>query len=127
MKGTESRTKLSLPSQPPEPTSAQPLDAQSIAHNDNVECDVPIKEHQQPVGNGTSHELEKRELIDSDLSDDLDIQKPADSDIGDDFEKQKSRFSGGKGEVVGDQNEVPAEDPNLVCLPLCAERGKDVG
>ena len=91
-----------------------------------MEDDVPIKEHQNPVGNETSHELEKRELIDSDLSDDLDIQKPADSDIGDDLEKQKSQSSGGKGEAVGDQNEVPAEDPNLVCLPLSAGRGDDV-
>ena len=89
-----------------------------------MEDDVPIKGHQKPVGNETSHELEKREPIGSDLTNDSDIQKPAGSEIGGDLKKQESQFSGGKGEAVGDQNEMPADDPNFVCLPLCAARGK---
>lgn len=59
MKGTGSRTKPSLPSRLPQPTSAQSLDAQWIAHHDNAEDDVPINDQQKPVGNETSYELEK--------------------------------------------------------------------
>ena len=126
MKGTGSRTKPSLPPPLPQPTSAQSLDVRPIAHHDNAEDDVPIKDQQKPVGNGTSYELEKREPVDSDLSDDPDIQSPADNGIGDNLEKQKPQSNGGKGEALGQQNEAGAEEPNLVCLPLCAESGKDV-
>ena len=125
MKGTGSRTKPSLPSQLPQPTSAQSLNAQPIAHKDNAEDDVPTKDQQEAVGNETSYELEKREPVDSDLSDDPDIQNPAEHGIGDDLEKQKPQFNGGKGEALGEQNEVGAEDPNLVCLPFCTGRRKD--
>ena len=126
MNRTESRTKQSLLSQLQQPISTPSLDARPIPHHDTVEDDVPIKEHQKPVGNETSYELEKREPIDSDLTDDSDIQKPAGSDISGDLEKQESQFSSAKGAAVGDQNEVPADDPNLVCLPLCAGRGKHI-
>ena len=126
MKGTESRTKPSLPSPLPHPTSAQALDAQPIAHDNNAEDDVLFKDRQKPPSNETSYELEKRESVDSDLSDDPDIQIPAYKGTGDDLEKQKPQSSEGKGEALGDQNEVPAEDPHLVCLPLCAGHGKDV-
>ena len=126
MKGSESWTKPSLPSQIPQPTSARSLDAQPIAHHDNAEDDVPIKDQQKPVGNESSYELEKREPVGSDPSDDLELQKPTDRGIGDDLEKQVSPFSGRKGEALRDQNEVPAEDPNLVCLPLRAGHRKDV-
>ena len=124
MKETANRAEQLLPSQSQLKFSRQSLDVQPIFHNDSDENDVPIKEHPKPLANETSYELEKREPIDCDLSDDLDIQKSTGSDIGDDLEKQKPQFTGGKGEEVGDQDEVPAEDPNLVCLPLCARRGK---
>ena len=119
MKETANRTEQSLPAQLQLPSSAQSLDAQPIAHHG-----VLSKERQEPVGKETSYELEKREAVDSDLSDGLDIQKPTGSDVGDDLEKQKPQFTGGEGEVVGDQDEVPAVDPNLVCLPLRAGCGK---
>ena len=44
--------------------------------------------------------------------------------MNDNLEKQKSQFTGSEGEEVVYQEEVPAEDPNLVCLPLCACCGK---
>ena len=116
MKETANRAEQVLPAQLQLPSPAQSLDAQPIAHHE-----VLSKERQEPVGNGTSYELEKREAIDSD---DLDIQKPTASDVGDDLEKQKPQFTGGEGEVVGDQDVVPAEDPNLVCLPLYTGVGK---
>ena len=124
MKETVNRTEQSLPSQLQPPPSVQCLGAQPIAHHDNAEHDVLSKERQEPVVNETSYELEKREAVDSDLSDDLDIQRPTGSDVGHDPEKQKPKFNRGEGEAVGDQDEVPAEDPNLVCLPLYAGCGK---
>ena len=126
MEGTESRTKQSLPSQLQQVKLTQSLDAQPIAQHDNVAYDAPAKEQPKAVGNDISYELEKREPIDSDLSDDLDIQEPAGIDIGNDVEKQKPQSYEGKGEAVGEQNEEPCEDPNLVCLPLRARRGKDI-
>lgn len=118
MKETANRTEQFLPARLQLPSSPQSLDAQPIAHHD-----VLSKERQELVVNETSYELEKREAIDSDLSDDLDIQKPTGTDIGDVLEKQKPQVTGGKGEVVGDQDEVTVEDSNLVCLPLHAGCG----
>ena len=122
MEGSENGTKQSVPLQLQQSRSAHCLDAPPVTHPDNVAYDFPTKEQQKPVGTERSYELEKREPIDSDLSEDLDIQKPTDSEIGFDLEKQKSQFNGSKDEVIGDQDEVPAEDPNLVCLPLRAGR-----
>ena len=127
MKGTKSRTKQLLPSQLQPPSSAQSPDIQPSSHHDNVKYDVPIKGLPEPVDNDTSYELDKREPVDSDLSRDLNLEKPVDSDIGVDIKNQRPQFNGGKGEVVGDQDEMPAEDPNLVCLPLRAGRGKAIG
>ena len=79
MKEAANRTEQSLPSQLQPPPSVQSLGAQPIAHHDNAEHDVLSKERQEPV-NETSYELEKREAVDSDLSDDLDIQRPTGSD-----------------------------------------------
>lgn len=124
MKETANRAEHLLPSQSQLPSSAQSLDVQPIPHNDNEDNDVPIKEHPKPLANETSDELEKRESIDCDLTENLHIQKPTSSDVSDDLEKQKPQPTGGKGEEVVDQEEVPAEDPNLVCLPLCACCGK---
>ena len=60
------------------------MDAQPIAHHDNVQDYIPIKEFQKPVRNETSYEPARREPIDSDITEDLDIQRPAGSDIGGD-------------------------------------------
>ena len=103
----------------------QSLDVQPVFDHDNVGNDVPIKEQSKPLANGPSYEPEKREPIDSNLSDDRETQLSANNDMGHDLEKQKSQSSGGRGEVVGDQDELQAEDPNLVCLPRVG-RGKDM-
>ena len=98
---------------------------QPIFDHDNVGNGVSIKGQLNPLANGLSYEPEKREPVNNNLSDNRETQTPADSDIGHDLEKQKPQSSGGKGEVVGDQDELPAEDPDSVCLP-CVGRGKDI-